>query len=89
MTAKDKTMADKKESFEKRLERLGGIVDRLERDELPLEEGVALFKEGLVLAKACREQLEKAKNDVKIYQDGLLRDFDAKAAGAGSGDADG
>ena len=61
MTAKDKTMAEKKESFEKRLERLGGIVERLERDELPLEEGVALFKEGLVLAKACREQLEKAR----------------------------
>lgn len=76
-------MADEKESFEQRLERLGGIVERLERDELPLEEGVALFKEGLLLAKGCREQLQKAKNDVKIYQDGLLRDFDAASDAVG------
>lgn len=84
-------MAEKKESFEKRLEKLGGIVERLERDELPLEEGVALFKEGLLLVKGCREQLEKARNDVKIYQDGLLRDFGAEetGTGGGNGDADG
>lgn len=81
-------MAEKKESFEKRLEKLGGIVERLERDELPLEEGVALFKEGLLLAKGCREQLEKARNDVKIYQDGLLRDFGVEETGPGGGNGD-
>jgi len=82
-------MSERTESFEQRLERLGGIVERLERNQLPLEEGVALFKEGLLLAKTCREQLDKARNDVKIYQDGLLRDFEAQEDGDGAEHADG
>ena len=74
--AKDKSAKDK-DSFEKRLERLRGIVDALERGELPLEEGLALYKEGLVLAGDCGRQLESAKNEVKLVQDGLLKEFAA------------
>ncbi|EPR37525.1 Exodeoxyribonuclease 7 small subunit [Desulfovibrio sp. X2] len=76
-------MSENAENFEKRLERLGAIVERLEQGELPLEQGVALYKEGLALAKACREQLDAARNEVRIYQDGLLKDFaNADSAGA-------
>ncbi|MDP3425803.1 MAG: exodeoxyribonuclease VII small subunit [Humidesulfovibrio sp.] len=70
-----------KESFEKRLERLRGIVDALERGELPLEEGLALYKEGLVLAGDCGRQLESARNEVKLVQEGLLKEFAALDAG--------
>ena len=70
-------MAKEKMSFEKRLERLRGIVEALERGELPLEESLALYKEGLALAGECGRQLESAKNEVKIAQDGLLREFAA------------
>ena len=70
-------MAKEKVSFEKRLERLRGIVDALERGDLPLEEGLALYKEGLVLAGECGRQLEGAKNEVKLVQEGLLKEFAA------------
>ena len=64
-----------KDTFEERLERLKSIVERLERGDLPLEEGVALYKEGLVLAKGCSKQLEEARHEVKIVSDGLVREF--------------
>lgn len=70
-------MARKDESFEKRLARLKEIVDVLERGDSPLEEGLALFKEGLTLAKACGKQLEAARNEVKLVSGGLLEDFEA------------
>ncbi|MHC1700488.1 MAG: exodeoxyribonuclease VII small subunit [Humidesulfovibrio sp.] len=83
--AKDKSKD--KESFEKRLERLRGIVDALERGELPLEEGLALYKEGLVLAGDCSRQLESAKNEVRLVQEGLLKEFAALDAGNSAGNA--
>jgi exodeoxyribonuclease VII small subunit len=68
-------MAKEKQSFEKRLERLRTVVDRLERAELPLEESLALYKEGLALSAELGRQLESARNEVKLAQDGLLKEF--------------
>jgi exodeoxyribonuclease VII small subunit len=68
-------MAKEKQSFEKRLERLKSVVDGLERGELPLEQSLALYKEGLALSAELGRQLESAKNEVKLAQDGLLKEF--------------
>nr|WP_155935521.1 exodeoxyribonuclease VII small subunit [Pseudodesulfovibrio alkaliphilus] len=65
------------ESFEERLARLKDVVDRLEQGDLPLEQGVALYKEGLALAQACGKQLETARQEVRIVSDGLVREFEA------------
>jgi exodeoxyribonuclease VII small subunit len=67
-------------TFEDRLERLKLVVEQLERGDLPLEEGVALYKEGLELVKACGKQLETARHEVKIVSEGLVREFDALEA---------
>ena len=76
-----------KNTFEDRLDRLKEIVDRLERGDLPLEEGVSLYKEGLKLAKACGKQLEGARHEVKIVSEGLVKEFEAlEALGADSDD---
>ena len=66
----------KEPGFDARLAELQGIVARLENEDLPLEAGVALFKEGVVLAKTCRKQLESAKNEVMVLSQGLLEPFD-------------
>ncbi|NDV25397.1 exodeoxyribonuclease VII small subunit [Desulfovibrio sp. JC010] len=66
----------KDNTFENRLDRLKAIVSALEKGDLPLEEGVALFKEGQILSKECAKQLEKARNEVKIVTDGEVEDFD-------------
>lgn len=68
------------ESFEDRLDRLKTIVERLERGDLPLEQGVSLYKEGLELAKACGKQLEGARHEVTIVSDGLIKEFEALEA---------
>ena len=69
-----------KDTFEDRLERLKDVVEKLERGDLPLEEGVALYKEGLKLVQACGKQLESARHEVKVVSEGLLREFDALKA---------
>jgi exodeoxyribonuclease VII small subunit len=77
-------MAGKKaEDFEARLERLGKIVEELEKGDLPLERGVKLFKEGRALAKSCRKQLEEAENEIKVMSDGVLSDFEPEPSGEG------
>lgn len=68
-----------KMTFEQRLQRLQSVVERLESADLPLEESVALYKEGLALSRACREQLDKARNEVRILsEDGRLVPFEAE-----------
>lgn len=53
-------------TFEQNLDRLEGIVKRLEESELPLEEALRLFEEGTALSTGCRQQLEEAEHRVEI-----------------------
>lgn len=64
-----------KSKFEKQMERLQKIVEELEKGELSLEKSVALYKEGQVLAAACRDQIEKARHDVTLRGDSGLCAF--------------
>jgi exodeoxyribonuclease VII small subunit len=63
------------ETFDTRLTRLQEIVALLETGSLPLEEGLALYKEGMGLSKACREQLERARHEVLPCTEAGLRPF--------------
>jgi len=51
--------------FESSLERLTKIVERLENGELGLEESLALFEEGIGLARAAQERLDAAEKRVE------------------------
>jgi len=82
-------MAKEKASFEKRLERLKSVVEALERGELPLEDALALYKEGLSLAGELGRQLEGAKNEVRLAQDGILKEFAALETPAGPSSGEG
>lgn len=68
-----------KPKFEKQMERLQKIVDELERGDLALEKSVLLYKEGRVLASACRDQLEKARLAVAVRDDSGLSEFSDSA----------
>lgn len=48
-------------SFEEALKKLESIVDRLENEAPPLEEALAAYEEGTMLAKQCLERLERAE----------------------------
>lgn len=53
-------------SFEESLKQLESIVGKLERGDLPLEESVLLFEEGIKLSNACKTDLETAEGKVQI-----------------------
>ncbi|MDP6977320.1 MAG: exodeoxyribonuclease VII small subunit [Myxococcota bacterium] len=51
--------------FEAALERLEGVVDRLEDGELELEASLEVFEEGVALSKHCAARLEDAERRVE------------------------
>jgi exodeoxyribonuclease VII small subunit len=57
-------MAEKK--FEKAMERLEEIVQNLEGGDLPLEDALKAFEEGMKLAKFCSLKLEEAEKKVTL-----------------------
>ena len=61
-------MAEKK--FETAIARLEEIVETLEGGELPLEQSLKLFEEGIKLARICSARLEEAERKVEV----LLKD---------------
>jgi exodeoxyribonuclease VII small subunit len=52
-------------TFEQAIARLGEIVDSLEEGEQPLEESIALFEEGMTLAKSSQEILDRAERRIE------------------------
>jgi exodeoxyribonuclease VII small subunit len=60
------TTATKTElSFESSLEKLTQIVKRMESGELPLEEALKNFEEGVQLTRKCQEILTQAETRVQ------------------------
>ncbi len=52
-------------SFEGSIKRLSEIVHRLEEGDLPLEESLRLFEEGVRLARASQARLDAAEKRVE------------------------
>lgn len=52
--------------FEEALQNLEQVVEKMEADELPLEDLLAKYEEGLKLVKICQDKLAEA--EVKIQQ---------------------
>lgn len=62
--------------FEEALAQLEKIVQKLEAGELPLDESLRLYEEGVRLSRACGERLEAAERRIEILErarDGSLR----------------
>lgn len=63
-------------SFEDSLKKLETIVERLEQGDLPLEDSLKLFEEGVGLSAECRKELESAEGKVQMLikqRDGSLK----------------
>ena len=61
-------------TFEKALEKLEKIVDQLEGGDLPLEDSLKRYEEGIKLARTCQQKLEKAKARIEV----LMKDSKGK-----------
>ncbi|WP_096182663.1 exodeoxyribonuclease VII small subunit [Effusibacillus lacus] len=53
-------------SFEEALAGLERIVRELESGDIPLEQAIANFQEGMKLAKICREKLDQAEQKIEM-----------------------
>ncbi len=51
--------------FEEALERLAEINEKLESEEISLDDSIKLFKEGLELSKLCQKKLDEAKLEIE------------------------
>jgi exodeoxyribonuclease VII small subunit len=54
-----------KQTFEDSLRRLEEIVNKLEQGEVPIEESIKMYEEGLALSKMCIEKLTQTELKLK------------------------
>ena len=66
--------ATDKTRFEDALRRLEGVVERLEEGEIPLEEALKLFEEGVKLSRLCHQKLDEVEKRIEL----LTRDAEGK-----------
>lgn len=52
--------------FEKAFQQLEKIVRRLESEELPLDESLRLFEEGISLSRFCHAKLEEVEKKIEL-----------------------
>lgn len=55
-------------NFEAAMERLEKITVELSRDGITLEESLALYEEGVALARICNQRLEDTERKIKSLQ---------------------
>ncbi len=62
-------------SFEEALLELEGIVEKLEKGQLSLDESLVLFEKGIKLVRECNDKLKSAQQKVEqlIEENGELR----------------
>ena len=53
-------------SFEAALQQLEQIVQKLEKGELPLEESLVLYEQGIKLSRLCHGKLEEAEGRIEL-----------------------
>ena len=65
--------------FEKAMERLEKITSELSREGITLEDSLALYEEGVALARECNKRLENTERKIKMLQisaDGEIEEND-------------
>ncbi|MDD2684632.1 MAG: exodeoxyribonuclease VII small subunit [Gallionella sp.] len=69
--------AQKTASFEVAMTELEGIVAEMEGGKLSLEQSLAAYQRGAELLTFCRTRLDDAQQQVKVLEEGVLKDFSA------------
>lgn len=72
-------MEENRETFslEENFARLEDAIDRLEDEELPLEEAFQTYSLGMSILKACNDQIDRVEKQVlKLTEEGQLEEFD-------------
>ena len=71
------TKGNKKIDFESSLKELESIVEKLEDENINLEDSVKSFEKGINLVKECQKQLQHAELKIKkLLNDGSSTEID-------------
>ncbi len=65
------------QSFEAALAELEQVVADMESGKLTLEDSLAAYKRGAELLSSCRSRLDDAQQQVRVLEEGTLKDFAA------------
>jgi exodeoxyribonuclease VII small subunit len=84
MSKTGKTPAPK--DFECALAEMESLVNDMESGAQPLEASLAAYKRGMELAAYCQKVLADAESQIKILENGLLKDFDPTTVGQDAND---
>lgn len=73
-------------SYEEAISRLEYLVERLESGELPLDEALRLFEEGIGLVRVCSQRLQVAEGKVEMLLQLLTKGNPASQGSEGDGE---
>ncbi|WP_059171078.1 exodeoxyribonuclease VII small subunit [Bacillus sp. FJAT-27445] len=64
-------------TFEQAMEQLERIVEQLEEGDVPLEQAISFYKEGMELSKLCHDKLKNVEEQLAqiITEDGRKESF--------------
>ncbi|MED4989235.1 exodeoxyribonuclease VII small subunit [Parageobacillus toebii] len=71
-------MSEEKElTFEEAIAKLEEIVEKLEEGNVPLEQAISFFQEGMKLSKLCHDKLQHVEKQMEyiLREDGQLAPF--------------
>jgi exodeoxyribonuclease VII small subunit len=64
-------------TFEESMKSLEELVEKLEKGDVPLEEAISMFQEGMKLSKECHDRLQKVEKQMTevLSEDGEISTF--------------
>lgn len=68
-------MAKKSETYENMIQRLEEIVGNMDSNELPLEQAIASYEEGIAVCNKLYKILNDAEGKIKILENNVEKDF--------------
>jgi exodeoxyribonuclease VII small subunit len=63
------------QDFESALKELEALVFDMENADLGLEDSLAAYKRGMELSSFCQKKLEDAEAQIKVLENGVLKDY--------------
>ena len=57
--------------FEEAMERLEAVAGRLSGENVPLDEAIALYEEGVAYYNVCKDKLDDANRRIMVIEEGL------------------
>lgn len=74
--AKRKTAEEPEKSFEELLDETESLVDRLESGDLPLDEALAVYEQGIGNIKDCAKKLRATEERIRVLQENAAGDLE-------------